>query len=1122
VSAGGDNLHSMTTDWAHTITPEALKDDFDAGGIARGAAYARQHRVAAVQWDNDKRRLTGRCQGSGVSTYSVRVVFSHLGTDWKLADASCTCPVAYFCKHAVALLLSFAAEATTAPAALVPAAPQWERRLQVLYSENHPQEPVPLALQVFFSAPTGFAARTHRAQLALRLMRPGTRSAWIRSGVDWPTIVNLEPGTYGAQQLSVVQSMARDSMRTTRYGLPYGLILGDAPATIWQQLDAATAAGIPLLGDAGSGIHAVQRATRAELAVSVSGEVGSDAHVSVEMLVGGEIVPNSDIKFLGKDVPHGMSYLDDNGVLTLAPFDPSDGPAASLIRDQPVVVPAADVSRFADVVLPRLRESVAVRVDESVFVPPTVSGPTPVLTVRFTADIAHTHWAMRYLINNAARDVDDAPLVGKQPAWRDRVAEERLWESIRDALASVALTSGATALRILAAYEGNAGFGRVPQPHDVQPADYEEATNGVTTHLLRHDVHLTPLETARLCAEVLPAVAGRGDVILEVAEVAQRYRMVTERARLRIAGSQSSDNDWLDLDITMDVDGEQVPVAEVLAELSTGATHMLLPSGVYFPLDAPELVKLRQLMDEAEVLGESDSGRVPAAPANVTLWEELLELGVVDEQLQEWQTRIQKLSAARPPAPVRPPTMLNATLRDYQLEGLNWLSFLWDNGFGGVLADDMGLGKTLQTLALFGRARENGETGRFLVVAPTSVVNNWASECRRFTDLRPVTITATQARGRRPLADVVADADVVITTYALLRIDFAAYDELPWAAMVLDEAQFVKNRNSKAHQCARRLNTPFKLAITGTPMENNLMELWSLLSITVPGLFPDPKTFADYFSKPIEKGEDPARLPVLRKRIKPVMLRRTKDQVARDLPAKQEQILHVELSTKHRKIYDTRLVREREIVLGLLGDLEKNRFQIFRSLTMLRQLSLHAGLVDPADRDIASAKVEFIREQLPELIAEGHSALIFSSFTGFLDVLRRGLDGDGIRYSHLDGSMSSRERAEAVTTFTEGTTKVFLISLKAGGFGLNLTEADYCFVCDPWWNPAAEAQAIDRTHRIGQTRPVTVYRLVSADTIEAKVVALQNRKRELFSAVVDEGDMFSSKVSADDIRHMLD
>jgi len=572
----------------------------------------------------------------------------------------------------------------------------------------------------------------------------------------------------------------------------------------------------------------------------------------------------------------------------------------------------------------------------------------------------------------------------------------------------------------------------------------------------------------------------------------------------------------------MDVDGEQVPVADVLAELSTGATHMLLPSGVYFQLDTPELTKLKALMTEAETLGELESGRVPALPANATLWEELLQLGVVDEQLGQWRERVERLSAARPPQRVEPPLMLRATLRDYQRDGLDWLAFLWDNGIGGVLADDMGLGKTLQTLALFARARENGEAGRFLVVAPTSVVGNWVSECHRFTDLKAVAVTATAARSRKPLAEFIADADLVITTYALLRIDFDSYDEQEWAGMLLDEAQFVKNHNSKAHQCARRLSVPFKLAVTGTPMENNLMELWSLLSITVPGLFPSPKSFGEFFRKPIEKGEDPERLPVLRKRIKPVMLRRTKDQVARDLPAKQEQVLQVELSPRHRKIYDTRLVREREVVLGLLGDWEKNRFQIFRSLTMLRQLSLHAGLVDPADSDVASAKVDFIREQLPELIAEGHSALVFSQFTGFLGVLRKALEEDDIRYSYLDGSLSAKERTAAIENFTSGKTQVFLISLKAGGFGLNLTEADYCFVCDPWWNPAAEAQAIDRTHRIGQTRPVTVYRLVSAGTIEAKVVALQDRKRELFNAVVDDGEMFSTAVDADDIRKMLE
>ena len=338
---------------------------------------------------------------------------------------------------------------------------------------------------------------------------------------------------------------------------------------------------------------------------------------------------------------------------------------------------------------------------------------------------------------------------------------------------------------------------------------------------------------------------------------------------------------------------------------------------------------------------------------------------------------------------------------------------------------------------------------------------------------------------------------------------------------MLDEAQFVKNHNAKVHQCARRLSAPFKLAITGTPMENNLMELWSLLSITAPGLFPRPQPFTDYYRRPIESGQDPERLATLRRRMKPMMLRRTKDQVASDLPPKQEQTLGLALVAKHRKIYETRLARERQKVLGLLGDFERNRFEIFRSLTMLRQLSLHAGLVDEADLAIASAKVDYLTEQLPKLVAEGHSALVFSQFTGFLALLRDSLDAAGIEYCYLDGSMSSTSTAERDQTVHGRQRPVFLISLKAGGFGLNLTEADYCFLCDPWWNPAAEEQAVDRAHRIGQTRPVNVYRLVSAGTIEEKVVALQERKRKLFNSVIDDGDMFGTAITESDIREML-
>jgi SNF2 family DNA or RNA helicase len=468
------------------------------------------------------------------------------------------------------------------------------------------------------------------------------------------------------------------------------------------------------------------------------------------------------------------------------------------------------------------------------------------------------------------------------------------------------------------------------------------------------------------------------------------------------------------------------------------------------------------------------------------------------------------------------PDGLHATMRPYQLAGFNWLAALYTYRLGGVLADDMGLGKTLQALALICHVRERGlAQAPFLVVAPTSVVFNWAAETARFAPgLRVATVTETRARRGAALTDVVAGADLVVTSYTLFRLEYADYEAVEWAGLLLDEAQSVKNHQSQGYQCVKKLPAPFKLAITGTPMENNLMELWSLLSITAPGLFASPTRFTDYYRTPIEKGKDAALLAQLRRRIKPLLLRRTKEQVAGDLPDKQEQVIELELNPKHRKVYQTHLQRERQKVLGLLGDLARNRFEIFRSLTLLRQASLDVALIDPAYSKIPSTKLDAMMEQVGDIVSEGHRTLIFSQFTRFLDAARRRLAAAGIPYCYLDGS--TRNRPAVLAEFKNGTAPVFLISLKAGGFGLNLTEADYCILLDPWWNPATEAQAVDRVHRIGQTRKVMVYRLVAKDTIEEKVMALKATKAALFDSVLDGGAFESAALSAADIRGLLE
>ena len=317
----------------------------------------------------------------------------------------------------------------------------------------------------------------------------------------------------------------------------------------------------------------------------------------------------------------------------------------------------------------------------------------------------------------------------------------------------------------------------------------------------------------------------------------------------------------------------------------------------------------------------------------------------------------------------------------------------------------------------------------------------------------------------------------------------------------------------------RELDAPFKLALTGTPMENNLMELWSLLSITAPGLFPSPTRFREMYSRPIERDRDADVLARLRRRIRPLMRRRTKEQVAPELPPKQEQELPVDLDLRHRRVYERHLQRERQKVLGLIDDVDRNRFMILKSITLLRRLSLHAGLVSDEHAGLGSAKIDVLLEQLSEVVDGGHRALVFSQFTSFLALVRERLDAAGVAYCYLDGS--SRDRASIVARFRDGAAPVFLISLKAGGFGMNLAEADYCFLLDPWWNPATEAQAIDRTHRIGQTRNVMVYRLIARDTIEEKVSALAKRKAALFAGVMNDGDAFGAALTADDIRALM-
>lgn len=1116
-----------------------LAKHFDARSIARGRSYADSDMVGSYDWISGDRVLTGVCQGSGGMAYETEIRFTGPPSMHTFATATCTCPVGLHCKHAVALLIVVAAEAAWVaeprrvaqqyrhlqPVPAAPPAPAWRQLLAGVAEPSGtataPTTGAPLALSFSVSETSRWAPTPY---LMCRPMVRGRQGKWIKTGGSWRDVLQA----YGSA-LDPVHTRSLQALHHALTGHAYAssndqISVSAAPKGVWAGLRSVREAGVELVIGHMPGVSTVQL-SEAMLRYDIDAH-GDGAAMTSQIAVDGLPSGTPIGGFIGREAHTGLWAVAD-GTLTLAAFDPPLTRAETelLSRPDPVQIPAADLDEFALEMLPRIQSRRPVAVADGVLTPPEVSGPYAVLTVGEAGGTYRYGWSIGYDVNDRRHVFDPVQSTGVS-SYRDAVVEAELWEKVREPLVWVIDCVGGWFDSAWRTWSAEMRARPTSQAQEILAA-FEQArlaegdTDVLPARVLATAAPITPVDAAILAVSVLPDLADNDHIIVDN-QVDTEFRQLDDTPSIAFTADDETGNDWFGLAITVTVGDYEVPLARLISELASGTSHLLLDDGAYFSLDSPELARLAELITEARSLGEIESGKVNARSMNATLWDELLELGVVDKQLEQWRKQMAKLAALTPPKRVACPRTVKANLRDYQRDGLDWLAFLSDNEIGGILADDMGLGKTLQTLAMIARAAKTTPDVRYLVIAPTSVVPNWVAECRKFApSLTVSSITSTPSRSGVPVEEAAADAHIVVTSYTLLRILFDDLDQLDWDGIIFDEAQFIKNHAGKTHQAARRLEAASKFAITGTPMENNLMELWALLSVTAPGLFPSPKAFTDFYRKPIESGTHPERMEVLRRRIKPVMLRRKKEQVALDLPAKQEQVLALDLGSKHRKIYDTRLTRERQKVLGLLGDWEKNRFQVFRSLSLLRQLSLHAGLVDETHHNVGSAKIEYLMEALPELVAEGHSALVFSQYTSFLDIIRTHLDAAGIAYSYLDGTMTAGGRAAAVEEFTSGQTQVFLISLKAGGFGLNLTEADYCFVCDPWWNPAAEAQAVDRAHRIGQQRPVTVCRLVSANTIEERVVALQDRKRALFDAAIDDGELFGSAITAADIREML-
>ena len=967
----------------------------------------------------------------------------------------CACPLRTDCPHAVAMLIVGREDAREKRRSV----PEWSRVLQQMLGDDHDRLGEPLALVV--------DAHDPGVEPSLIPLRPGTSAAWTTKRASWLdlTATQWASVTDGLDPTHV--SLMREGYRLSRESRSWHsrteVTLSSLGEHAYAWLARLVRAGVELFTSPEADERVVLSHATWDADIDVrSGDDGLDVRVVARN--GDEVITrpriDRDASVLLLDGGRAIARIEGLGTLDGFPLD------------RALHIPAADVAEFRGTWLPALLKRFSMASSDGSFDAQARPDVSVVGTVRRDGDSVVVRWWAEYLqgesrsrtpVAHCMEDEAVAEIVRRVESW-GRGMDSALWSA--------------------PPRTGRLAPWRVP-------AFLEEVVDTEGVDGLVWDV-----------AEDVRAIDVREDgfeVDLNV---------------------DPAERDWFDLNVRLRLGNVTISVREALEAIAGGQDYVEV-AGTWVRLDGERIRSLANLLEEARTLAGWDGEGVRLTP---------MQVGVVDlfatasdhvAMSDAWRMRIAPLRDASTDAGLPPLPSLTTILRPYQRRGHAWLTTRLSGGIGGILADDMGLGKTVQILSAVAALRAHtGESSPVLVVVPTSVVGVWIDQARTFTpalEVRAVKETATR-RGTT-IREEVENADIVVTSYTLARLESEQWSQVRLGGLVIDEAQALKNPRTATYRALRDLDAPWKLAVSGTPIENSLSDLWSLLSLTCPGLLPPWETFQQQVRRPIENGADPAMLARLSAYVAPFVLRRTKEEVAPDLPDKIVDVVRVDLGKEHRHIYDQFLARERARILDLLRDVDANRMSVLASITRLRQLALDPALVEESYAHVGSAKIEYLADRLDEIVPLGHQALVFSQFTSFLERIRHMLERRGISVVQLDGS--TRGRAEVIEKFRSGQAQVFLISLKAGGSGLTLTEADYVYVMDPWWNPAAEEQAIDRAHRIGQTKKVNVYRMVATDTIEAKVVELQDRKRQLISSVMN-GTGTGARLSEADLRGLLD
>lgn len=612
-------------------------------------------------------------------------------------------------------------------------------------------------------------------------------------------------------------------------------------------------------------------------------------------------------------------------------------------------------------------------------------------------------------------------------------------------------------------------------------------------------------------------------------------RWKTKQIQPQISTSIQSGVDWFDVDVTMKLDGKLFNLKELVKMWKSGERAVELQSnGGIAVIDNDWIERyapiLNRLIGSSKGKTRSDEPEEPSSESiqvekyQIGLLSELESIAVEKESDDEWDKMLGKLSSFKKLKSYRIPKELKGDLRDYQKEGVNWLCFLNDFGFGGILADDMGLGKTLQTLAFLSIVKKKRIKKPNLVIAPTSVVTNWVAEVDKFVPHFKAVLLHGQKR--KDHFDEAKKADLIITTYGLLQRDLEWLSSIKFNVIILDEAQNIKNARSKTSQAVMQLNGKRRVTLTGTPIENSIMELWSQFNFLMPGFFGTLKEFEKDYVKPTGKGAFKKKKPnhgLLRRQTRPFILRRLKQDVAKELPPKTEQTLMCEMKDKQKMLYESVMEIVRQQVRDKIsaGGVKGAKIAIFDALLKLRQICCDPRLSSLAGAEPpASAKFKLFTDTLNDIVSEGHRVLVFSQFVKMLNLISQELETQNIPFLQLDGT--TKDRHGLVNKFQQSSDyPVFLISLKAGGTGINLTAADYVIHYDPWWNPAAEAQATDRAYRIGQKNHVFVYKLITRNSIEEKIIELQRKKQALAESVVGVSDPLDQMLNMDDLSDIF-